>query len=970
MLLRRWWLSLLFLCVFPVSAWAVDPSRRLTQLAHAAWRIQDGFFTGSPRALVQTQDGYLWVGTDAGLLRFDGVRFVPWSAKHGERLPSVAILGLLAGSDGSLWIATAAGVSQWKNETLTNYPAIPGGVVKIFEDSRRNIWFGQMTPSAGSGPLCQVVASGTRCFGIADGVPLFRGAGSLIEDAQGSLWIGGNTTLLRWTNGSPTVYLPRGLENNTGMGGILGLAATPDGAIWVGIAKTGPGLGLQRLVNGRWQPFATRDLDASTLYVTALHTDRDGALWVGTGDRGIYRIHGTTVDHFDRAKGLSSDYIVALNEDREGNIWVATSQGLDRFSDTPVISFTASERLCSSEVVSVLATRDGSILIGGDGALGRLRDGTVSCLRAGKGLPGSQVTSLFEDHAGRLWVGLDRTLAVYEHGRFRRIDKPDGSGIGLVTGITEDTEHNIWIATTGPRILMRIEGMAVREEYRDPLTRRVAADPTGGVWLGLANGDLAHYRQGKLETYRFAHGATAMVNQILPDADGSVLAATSYGLIGWRQGKQLTLAAKNGLPCEELHAMTFDSQGHLWLFMDCAMGVLTRTDLEMWRNNPEVKVSIRAFDVLDGVRTGRAPFVAAARSPDGRLWFANGLLLQMIDPAHLRRNAVPPPVHIEQVIADRKSHAATGIVHLPPLTRDIEIAYVGLSFAAPQKVLFRYRLEGRDKTWQEPGTRRQAFYNDLRPGTYHFRVIASNNDGVWNEHGAALDIVIAPAWYQTTSFLLLSVATSVVAMYALYQLRMRQIARSLTARFDDRLAERTRVARELHDTLLQTVQGSKLVADHALARPEDTGGMRRAMEQVSGWLGQASTEGRAAVNALRASTTETNDLANALQRAIEECGRQGSLQISLVVAGDSREMHPVVRDEVYRIGTRPFAMPARIPAAPAWRSNSPTPTTWSSVCPTTASGSIRQSQRPGERAISACRACGNAQHASAPPWRL
>ena len=227
---------------------------------------------------------------------------------------------------------------------------------------------------------------------------------------------------------------------------------------------------------------------------------------------------------------------------------------------------------------------------------------------------------------------------------------------------------------------------------------------------------------------------------------------------------------------------------------------------------------------------------------------------------------------------------------------------MGLSFAAPQKVLFRYRLEGRDDTWQEPGTRRQAFYNDLRPGRYHFRVMASNNDGVWNEQGATLDIVIAPAWYQTNAFLVLCVAASVVAMYTLYQLRMRQIARSFNARFDERLAERTRVARELHDTLLQTVQGSKMVADNALSRPEDAVRMYRAMEQVSSWLGQASTEARAAVNALRASTQETNDLAEALHHAIENCRRQGSLQTSLSVAGEAKEMHPVVRDEVYRIG--------------------------------------------------------------------
>jgi signal transduction histidine kinase len=240
-------------------------------------------------------------------------------------------------------------------------------------------------------------------------------------------------------------------------------------------------------------------------------------------------------------------------------------------------------------------------------------------------------------------------------------------------------------------------------------------------------------------------------------------------------------------------------------------------------------------------------------------------------------------------------------VHLPPRTGDLEIDYVGLSFVAPRKVRFRYRLEGRDDTWQDPGARRQAFYTDLRPGTYRFRVMASNNDGLWNEQGAAIDIVIAPAWYQTSAFLVLCVVTGILTMWALYQLRMRQVAHSLSTRFDERLAERTRMARDLHDTLLQTVQGTKMVVDNALNRPDDDG-MRPAMKQVSVWLGQATAEGRAAVNALRVSTMEKNDLAEAFRRAIEDCGRRGSQEASLSVTGASREMHPIVRDEVYRIG--------------------------------------------------------------------
>jgi len=907
-MLRRLSLLLTFVWFVPMSARAADPDKRISQYAHAAWRTQEGLFKGSPTTIVQTQDGYLWLGTTTELVRFDGVRFVPFSPEHGERLPDVSIGYLLAARDGTLWIATAGGLSHWKNHTLTNYPAGLNPIIgPILEDRQGTIWFSR-GPRPEAGALCQVVGSSTRCLGLADGVPPFI-VQSLIEDTQGNIWIGGSRTLLRWTRTSQSEYRPRGLKTNSA-NGVIGLASMSDGTVWVGINRRGPGLGLERIVNGRWTPFKTPELDGSTLLVTSLYVDREEALWIATADHGIYRVHHDAVDHFDRTNGLSGDYVTAFYEDREGNLWVVTSQGVDRFSETAVVSFSDAERLCSPEVDSVLAARDGSLWIGSDGALSHLQNGKVSCLRTGKGLPGVQTTSLLEDQAGRLWVGLDDTLWVYAHSTFRRIVKPDGSQIGFVTGIAEDAAHNVWIAARqGPgglsRSLMRIEGLTVREEVRDAqMPRRVAADPAGGIWLGLASGGtLAHYQDGKLATYRFPHAETALLHQLLPSADGSILAATSKGLLGWHQGDLLTLNATNGLPCDGLNAMVFDDVGNLWLFMSCALGKLTPSELQKWRSHPDVKVSLQTFDGLDGVSTGLASFVGAARSTDGRLWFAAFDRLQMLDPARVRRNAVPPPVHIEQVIADRTTYPSTGSLRLPPLTRDLEIDYVALSFVAPQKVRFRYRLEGRDDTWQEPGTRRQAFYSDLRPATYRFRVIASNNDGLWNEEGATLDIVVAPAWYQTRAFLVLSVVTGVMAAWGLYRLRMRQLASTLNARFDERLAERTRVARDIHDTLLQTVQGTKMVADVALDRPDDAPGMRRALEQVSNWLGQASKEGRETVTALRGSTTEQSDLAEAFRRAIEDCGRQGSIQASLSITGDARKpLHPVVRDEIYRIG--------------------------------------------------------------------
>ena len=906
-MLRRLWLILPFVWLYPASVRAVDPDKRISQYAHATWRTQDGVFKGSPTAIAQTQDGYLWLGTSSELVRFDGVRFVPFSPEHGERLPAFQILDLLAARDGTLWIASTGALSHWTNHTLTNYPGGPNSfAANIVEDRQGTIWFSRGGPRLEGGRLCQVVGSSTRCLGIADGVPPVL-VNSLTEDIQGNIWIGGQRTLLRWTPTSQTVYRPSGLKTNGALG-VMGLASMSDGTVWVGIDRKGPGLGLERIVNGRWTPFNTPELDGSTLNVRSLYVDREEALWIAT-DHGIYRVHHLAVDHFDHTNGLSSNYVRAFREDREGNLWVVTSQGIDRFSDTAVVSFSDAEGLCSPDVHSVLAARDGSLWIGGEGALSHLRNGKVSCLPSGAGLPGVQVTSLLEDQAGRLWVGLDETLWVYEHGTFRRIVKPDGSQTGFVTGITEDATHNVWVTARrggaeGSRSVIRIEGLTVREEVRDAqMLRGVAADPAGGIWLGSATGGvLAHYHDGKLATYPFAHAENAMIYQLLPSADGSVLAATGSGLLAWHHGDLQTLSTKNGLPCDRVNAMIFDDQDDLWLFMSCALGKLTASELQKWRSHPDVKVALQTLDTLDGVRTGSSPFLAAARSPDGRVWFAAGDRLQMLDPTRVRRNVVPPPVHIEQVIADRTTYPSIGSVRLPPRTRDLEIDYVGLSFVAPQKVRFRYRLEGRDDTWQEPGARRQAFYSDLRPGTYRFRVIASNNDGLWNEAGAALDLVVAPAWYQTRAFLVLSVVTGVMAVWVLYQLRMRQLARTLNARFDERLSERTRLARDIHDTLLQTVQGTKMVADDALNRPDDAARMRRAMEQVSTWLGQASDEGRATVNLLRATTTEQNDLADAFRRAIEDCQRQGSIQASLSVTGGAREMHPVVRDEIYRIG--------------------------------------------------------------------
>ena len=516
---RRFWLILLpFFSMFSVSAWAVDPDKRISQYAHASWRLQDGFFNGSPFRIAQTKDGYVWLGTSSGLLRFDGVRFVPWNSERAERLPSSQIRELLPASDGSLWIVTDGGLSRWKDQKLTNYP---GSFGPVLEDRRGDVWTIQMTP-AGVGGLCRVLAPGIRCLGVADGGPEIKAPGAMIEDAHGNIWIGDATSVHRWSNGLQAAYHPSGLMNNFAEG-VMGLASASDGTIWVGIGKSGPGVGLQRVAQGQWQAFQTPELDGSALTVTALRFDREGALWIGTGDRGIFRLYHDRVDHFDSHDGLSSDSILSFTEDHEGNFWVSTSQGVHRFSDTPVISFSTKEGLCSFEVVSVAAGRDRGLWIGGHGGLTHLRDGRVSCVHTGKGLPGTQVTALLEDHSGRLWVGLDDNLWTYDRDTFRRITKPDGREMGFVTGLAEDSAHSIWVVVGRPRRrLIRVQDVTAQEVYQElPMPRRVAAAAGSGIWVGTVNGDLAHYREGRWSPYKTARDDASRLNQLLSGADGS-----------------------------------------------------------------------------------------------------------------------------------------------------------------------------------------------------------------------------------------------------------------------------------------------------------------------------------------------------------------------------------------------------------------------------------------------------------------
>jgi signal transduction histidine kinase/ligand-binding sensor domain-containing protein len=897
------------------TAWALDPHRHVTQFGHSAWRTQDGF-VNRPVAVTQTADGYVWIAAQDGLVRFDGVKFTLWSPLPGESLPSPRLSALLGARDGSLWIGTIAGLSRLKDGHLFNYTttARSPGISVIAEDRAGTIWVTRYRVNDGMGPLCRVAGERLFCYGKQDGLVSTYGIG-LAAQPDGTLWFACQM-VCRFAAGAFTSYFAEQLTDPAGGGGAVDVAVDPSGSVWASFDGVGPRLGVQRYTDGKWTSFVVPGFDGSTVRSHTLFVDRERTLWIGTESNGLYHVHDGHADHYERSDGLSGNGIGSMYEDREGNLWVVTDRGLDMFHDTSVVTYSTIEGLVGSDLRSVLALRDGTVWVGNEEALNIIDGNGIRAIDPRHGLPRQDVAGLFEDSARRLWVGVGNTVMTYERGRFSQISGADGRPLarsGTAIAFAEDRSGDVWALTSavpsGQHHLLRMKDRRVVEDI--PVEAIVskahflAGDPHDGVWIAGSDGAFAHLRNGKADVVVRLDSPEGPVTgySLSVDSDGSVWLATDRGFYRWLDGRISRLDSSKGLPCPSVYSAIRDDEGAFWLYARCGLLRIRASEWAAWLKASDNRVSVDVLDFHDGAQpTGVEGQPVVSKSPDGRLWFASSWFVQMIDPRRTDVNTVPPPVRIEAIVADGKNYATVAPARLPPLPRQLEIDYTALSFKFPQKVLFRYKLEGHDADWHDAGVRRQALYNDLRPGTYRFRVVASNGAGVWNEAGAALDFSIAPAWFQTRSF---SVAVGIgilLAATALYRVRVRQIARTMKARFDERLAERTRVARDIHDTLLQTVQGSKLVADHALKNASDHGQLVLAVEQLAEWLAQANEEGRAALNSLRTSTSESNDLADAFRRALDECRVHANMDVSLSVVGDGRDLHPVVRDEIYRIG--------------------------------------------------------------------
>jgi signal transduction histidine kinase len=919
-------------------ALALNPALDVSQYAHTAWKIREGFSKGTIVAIAQTQDGYLWLGTEFGLLRFDGVRYVAWQPPADQGLPSSYIRSLLAARDGTLWIGTAEGLASWKVGHVTRYPELAGqSVGTLLEDHEGTVWAGGHAAPAGK--LCEFRSGNVRCHG--ENGSFGQYVDSLYEDPRGNLWVASITGLWRWKPGPPKLYpMPDRIQT---------LVEGDNGELLVEMLS-----GIRKFAEGKLDafqlPFGDRRLTARTIL-----RDHDGGLWIGTPDRGLLHVHQGKTDVFERSDGLSSDFIEGFFEDREGDIWAATLDGLDRFRELAVPSISVNEGLSNANVKSVLAARDGSVWLGTADGLNRWNDGRITVYRrnknaitqlskgplaasvlsrksdlaglasvreiTGSGLPDDAIESLFQDFANRIWVSTRRGIAFFENGHFTPVNSVPGD----VHSIAGDHAGNIWVSQA--ESLFHLRGARVVEQIpwaklgHPDGVRSLVFDPLrSGLWLAFRDGGVGYFKDGQVSaSYTRADGlGDGHVRDLQLATDGTLWVSTEGGLSRLKDDRIATLSSKNGLPCDAVHWAIEDNDHFFWLYMPCGLVRITRAELDAWavtaNRDPGWQVQVSVFDASDGVRshfttTGYNPSVA--KSTDGKLWFLPWDGVSVIDPRHLPFNRNPPPVQIERITADQKTYDVASDkkrpLRLPPHIRDLEIEYTALSLVAPEKIRFRYKLEGWDRDWQDVGDRRQAFYSNLSPGNYRFLVIACNNSGVWNEASVFSYFAIAPAYYQATWFRLSCVAAFLALLGGLYQVRLRQVKRQFTVRLAERLAERTRIAQELHDTLLQGflsasmqvhLANDSLPADSA-AKPTLT----RALEV----MGQVIDEGRNAVRGLRASSRSASlDLEHAFSKiqpelvSMEQTGEDVDFRV--IVDGVQRPLHPLLRDEVYRIG--------------------------------------------------------------------
>jgi len=895
-------------------AHALDPALSLGQLHHTRWSVREGA-PPDGYAMAQTTDGALWLGTPIGLYRFDGVRFERFKAPQPafeQALGDVA--SLLATADGGLWIGSRYGgaylLRAGRFAAPDSGPSLPAGrsVFTMLSDREGRLWAGTtdgLWRREGSGWQRVPIEPASRSVFVHH----------LQQDRGGTLWVS-TTDGLR--------YLPAGASRFETWPAVHRegyVAPTPGGTVWYSGEPA-----LFSLVE------ATRQTVPATLgwrpkFGTGpVLADRDGGLWFAQLD-GLGRVPvperagppaadglPAQAQRFGMNQGLSGHIIRTMLEDRDGNIWLATNGGIDRFR-APRLT-----RIDQPELFD-LALADGPA----GGAAGGLwaASGFFGLLHLAQPLSarprffpelGKPINAILAADGGVLWVGGVPGLW-HSNGRggFVRVAAPaEAMPVLAVQAMAQDGAGDLWVSFVRAGLFRYRNGRWQANGGFTTLPRTVPnyvyamhRDPHGGLWLGYADNHVARLAGDSVMTLAAAQGlAVGNAHAFASDGERLWIGGTK-GLAVWSQGRLAMLRGTDDEPFDGISGMVVSADGALWLNGLAGISRLAPTELARATVDPSYRMAYRRFDHQDGllgVATQLRPQPSAYRAPDGSMWFSTGRGLFMLDPARLPVNPRPPSVEVSALVLDRQRLPPSHGLALPARTTQVRLDYTAPSLSIPERVRFRYRLDGVDDDWQEAGTRRQAFYTQLGPGNYVFRVKAANEDGVWNETPAMLAFTIAPTFFQTRGFLVLCGAAALAALWALHRLRLRQVQARLRSRLDERLQERERIARELHDTLLQSTQGLILSFQGLAERTPRGDPQRLRMEQLLARADQALAEGRQRVMDLRSPETGHHDLLQALARVRDEFAGSDTPPLHTDLQGLPQPLQPEVRDELYRLG--------------------------------------------------------------------
>src|SRR3984893_18253342 len=824
----------------------------LHQLYHRSWTVREGA-PSSITSIAQTADGFLWLGTDNGLVRFDGETFEPYHPSTGGDLLSSDITVVSAMPEAGLSIGyRSGGVSFLQNGRITNFTHAQGlsaGSVHAFaKDMQGRVW------AATSYGLECLEGSQWHDVGPHGSYPEEH-ADNVFVDSRGTLWANTRAGL---------VFLPKGQESlqvtNSFVFENVDIEEAPNGTVWIAASN-----GSVRAISTRDGKYkangASIDVNSDGIYVA-----KDGALWISTIGKGLLRVpypdslvgnHSPSdpaVESFSERDGLTSNFGFRVIEDREGGIWVATTRGIDQFRKSVLTPVNLPQG--AATYIALVADAAGGLLVGSD-RLMRITHGSAEVI---DGAP-QHVECAYRDPSGVIWLGGRNGLWHVSGTRFISTPLPAGLNPSAhnVQAITMDRAGALWVSFVNSGVFRLDHGTWSRFGRVAALPQipaiTEATDSKGHIWFGYTANRIAMLDGTRVSIFGSGDGLDIGNVISILEHDGDIWVGGQSGLQLFQDGhfRHLQLAGTEQL--RGVSGAVVAKNGDLWLNQASGVVHIAADEISHARKDLHYQMHGELLNYLDGLTSSPEqlrPLPTAVESSDGRIYFATRGSVVWVDPANIVRNTLPSPVWIRSVTVDKKVYNDVDTLRIPAHSQNVEINYTAPSLLIPQRVRFRYKLEGFDKDWRDAGVRRQAFYSKLPPRTYTFRVSASNNDGVWSEAGASFTFSIAPSFTQSVLFKALCAVAVVVLLWLLYTIRLRQFTAQVKARLYERLAERTRIARELHDTLLQSFQGLLLHFQRARnLLPERAAEAIQTLDRALDGSEQAIVEGRDAIHDLR-----------------------------------------------------------------------------------------------------------------------